>query len=363
MKLLEKFIAWFGQTSLYVNCMANLPDGLNNVYLDAIIVLILIIVALIAVYQAIATLIFRIELKKTAAKKERVRLQLEKERLEAERASIRSSEDQRLFFQFMQYMMINQISGMTFEQWKNMNATVSAPAPKEEVEESKPKEEKKNILKKTVEEIKDKVATREEDKTISEENSEESAPEQLEQDPEPVLDEIQIEELLPETELVDEPIEEEVPEIDYPMPVVEKTNPEPEPEKKEFIDIASLLIEKKQEQEASEPIDEGDDAFEQMIGRLTKHKEDLEKEKELNEEISKIKEKNMEALEEQFTSNLRMESEEIQTQLDQMTDEQLAELEKTRKRIEKEEEKKRKAANRKGIFKKKKGGNDDGGEQ
>ena len=58
-----------------------------------------------------------------------------------------------------------------------------------------------------------------------------------------------------------------------------------------------------------------------------------------------------------------MESEEIQTQLDQMTDEQLAELEKTRKRIEKEEEKKRKAANRKGIFKKKKGGNDDGGEQ
>lgn len=341
MNILNSYREWFENTGLYRDFLANLPEGLNNVYLDAIIILILAGVVIAIICQAVSNIIFRLKLKRKNLERENARLQLEKERLEMEKNSLRSAEEQRLYLQFMQYMMINQMSGMTFEQWKQMNQsniTEKELVPKQKAEIEEPVTEETEISE-SVEETES-----------AEEESEKIFESELEQ-----KSEMQVDELLPESELVDEPEEESAPDIVIPSVQTAEAEEEPEEEiPKEIVDVAAIMAEKQKEIEEAETQSDSTNNFEQMIASIIQHKNDVEQQKELDEEMSKITEQNMAVLDEKFTSGLHMETEDIEKHEDQMTDDQIKELEKTRKKIEKEEEKKRRAANRKPLFGKKK---------
>lgn len=351
MKILNNFITWFAETDLYTDFFSKLPEGINNVYLDAIILIVLIIVGVGIIYETIATFIFRLILNKRSNEQRKIKLQLEKEKMELERSSLHDSADQKLFFQYMQFLMINQISSMTFEQWKNQNYTQMAKA-------NEPKDGKETADE-NIPTVTDEIKESESETVVNDEAdlfAEETTSESDDNS------EIQVEELLPATELVDEIQSEESSDTSIDISSVLGNDPEPETESapveesKQIVDVAAIIAEKEKEQLKNSETDVSGEsnAFEMMMKNLTQHQNDVAKEKELNAEISKITEKNMAVLEERFTSGLHMETDDIETHLDKMTDEQMKELEKTRKRIEKEEAKKIKAANRKPLFGKKK---------
>lgn len=64
MEFIENIISWFEHTVLYSSYLCNLPDPLNNAYLDLLVVVLICIFAIIALKDAICGILFKIKLRR-----------------------------------------------------------------------------------------------------------------------------------------------------------------------------------------------------------------------------------------------------------------------------------------------------------
>ena len=284
--LLNSMVTSFSESGLYKDFFSHLPEGLNNAYLDFVLVMILSAVAALSLKEFIMSLLWRVRNKQRQEELRNMQIaKEERERLEREEYAA--------FIRWCQMQRIIPGQGMSFEQWKIMQE-----------EQNKPVEIPEHVTEVKGPDVQPELTARPEpldDKAIS--GSEGSTPKPKDPPRSELVDDIEDEKIYDLND-IDVKKMDEVKEIKTPIPV--KKEPE---EKKEEIDITEI-INRKLNSAKEENTNTEENKLKAAMARKQNQMSLHDFASQLEEKNREIKAKNMEKLQSAMESELKVEGNE-----------------------------------------------------